>query len=80
MIRRLFIVASLGLVCWDALLHTTTLVVGRRSDGLPSTALPWPLFPVFPDWATYDFTWALIHWLAFGTLSLALVRSEPQPQ
>lgn len=67
---------SLGLLAWDALLHSTALAVGRIAEecGMPTVDLPWLLFPTFPGWAAYDAFWAAIHLGAFAVLSVALYQ------
>jgi hypothetical protein len=61
-------VLSLGLVAYDAMLHSVTLTVGRTDDGLPTIDLPWLLFPTFPTWHAYDLVWAAVHFVALAVL------------
>lgn len=55
---------AVAVLAWDALLHLTTLAVGRFEDGSPVVVLPWFLFPTFPSWQVYDLTWGALHIVA----------------
>lgn len=57
-------VASVGLMGWDAMLHTVTLFVPREE----ALRLPWILYPTFPTWFAYDLFWASVHFGAAATL------------